>query len=77
MSKMRAKFCVRNVTQNEGGSESLRFTAVTGGNPEDNTYSKYTPSATCEMQVTNPALLGQFKPGQTFYVDFTPADQGA
>ena len=50
--------------------------AVYGGstNAEDNTFSEATPSAELKMTVTNKALHGKFKPGQKFYVDFTPAD---
>lgn len=73
-AKMRAKLRIHSVTQHEGGSETLELGAVASGTPEDNTYSKYTPSANLKMSITNPALAGQFKPGQTFYVDFTPAD---
>lgn len=81
MSKMRAKFQVSSVTKNQGGSETLRFNAVSksgaypeDGSDEDNTYAKFSPTAFCEIQVANPALHGKFEPGQKFYVDFTPAD---
>lgn len=39
---------------------------------EDNTFSKFSPSGELKISVTNPALLGQIKPGETFYVDFSP-----
>jgi hypothetical protein len=71
---MRAKLEIQSVTQTTYG-ETLKFNAVYGGatNKEDNTFSEATPSATLEMQISNKALHGQFKPGQKFYVDFTPA----
>lgn len=79
MSKMRAKFVVSSVEKFTGG-EKLKLSAVgrsgsypADGSDEDNTYAKFTPSASCEIYVANPALLGQFEPGQAFYVDFTPA----
>ena len=78
---MRAKLKLASVTQNEG-SETLQFHAVcrpTGypadGSDEDNTYAKFSPSADLKLVVQNPALLGKFKPGQKFYVDFTLAPE--
>jgi len=63
-------------------SERLQLNAVGMGKPyaqdgtgdEDNTFSRWTPCASLDMQVQNPALWGQFKPGDKLYVDFTPAD---
>lgn len=61
-------------------SEQYTFAAVCGpaqfgpeGESEDNTFARWTPSATLTMSVTNPALFGQFKVGQKFYVDFSTA----
>ncbi len=73
-TSMRAKFQLSSVTFN-GHSETLKFIAVYGGatNKEDNTYSEATPSADLSMCVTNKALHGKFRPGDKFYVDFTPA----
>ena len=79
MTTMRAKLKIQSVTKHEGG-ETLQFGAVcrSGGYPpdgidENNTFAKFTPSAELKMYIANPALLGQFEPGQAFYVDFTPA----
>lgn len=73
MTTMRAKLTIESITQT-GWSEELKFHAVYGGdkNREDNTFSEATPSATLTMTVTNKALHGTFRAGQTFYVDFTP-----
>jgi hypothetical protein len=80
MSKMRAKLQVASVTKHQG-CEVLNFHAVcksgsypTDGSDEDNTFARFTPSAELKMTVNNPALLGQFEPGQKFYVDFTPTE---
>lgn len=77
---MRAKLQVATVTQHQDGSETVRFHAVaaksyaeTEGLDEDNTYARYSPSASFEILIANPALHGRFAPGQTYYVDFTPA----
>jgi hypothetical protein len=78
MPKMRAKMKVNSVEQLEGGSEKLKMSAVcksgtypADGSDEDNSFACWTPSASLEMHVSNPALAGQIKPGQKFNVDFT------
>lgn len=81
MSVMRAKMVVASVTQHAGG-ETLKMSAVAkngsypeDGSDEDNTFAKFSPSASLEIYIANPALAGKFKPGQKFYVDFTEANQ--
>jgi len=68
---------VQTVTDN-GYSDVVKLTAVMGGpnakDAEDNSYAKATPSASLEMHIDNPKVRGQMKPGQKFYVDFTPAE---
>lgn len=79
-TKMRAKF-VLTAVERFSNSEKLKFQAVSKNTPypadgsdEDNTYAHFSPMASCEILVANPALAGKFEPGQKFYVDFTPAD---
>ena len=85
MSNMRAKFQLNSIQQFGNGKEitgeKLSFSAVaksggypTDGSDEDNTYAKFTPSASCEVHVANPALFGKFIPGQKYYVDFSLAE---
>lgn len=80
MVKMRAKMKVTNVEKGEG-YEKLNMTAVCrnegyplDGSDENNTFSKFTPSADLQMYVNNPSLHNQFKEGQEFYLDFTLAE---
>ena len=77
--KMRAKLQIESVTS-KVGHEVLKFHAVgkSGSYPadgldEDNSFATWTPSASLEITISNPALHGQFKAGQKFYVDFTEA----
>lgn len=70
---MRAKLRVASVEKFEG-QDRLKLEAVTNGSVEDNTFAKFTPSASLTMTITNPDLIGKFEPGQKFYVDFTPAE---
>lgn len=84
---MRAKLQVRSVTPNgdlrtTGAFETISTSAVTGtaafgpqGESEDNTFARYTPSASFTVQINNPQLFGKFKIGQKFYVDFTEAPE--
>lgn len=81
MPTMRAKFVVQSVEQFAGGQEKVKFNAVAkngaypaDGSDEDNTYAHYSPSASCEIMIANPALRGKLVPGKKFYVDFTEAD---
>lgn len=84
MPQMRAKMHVTNIN-NHGATatptqETITFTPVSSkpygpeGESEDNTYARYTPSGSCTLAITNPNLIGKFKQGDTFYVDFTPAE---
>lgn len=41
------------------------------GSDENNTFAKWTPSASFHAYVCNPALFGSLSKGQEFYVDFT------
>lgn len=78
---MRAKMQVTMVS-GDHAVETLHFSAVSkrGGYPddgsdEDNSFARWTPLADLRMTITNPALIGKFQPGQTFYVDFTEAPE--
>ena len=85
MVKMRAKLQVMSVQEFNLGtdgaktSETLNMSAVAAssypedGTDENNTFAKWSPSASFQIDIRNPALWGQFERGQQFYVDFTPA----
>lgn len=77
---MRAKMKVASVKATEYG-EVIEAVPVCGdgsfgpnGESEDNTYARFTPAGSLSLTVNNPELLGKIKPGQKFYVDFTPAE---
>lgn len=79
---MRAKLQISHIEQ-FGESERLHFHGVAAkaypadGSDEDNTFAKFSPSVELKITIANPALVGKFKPGEKFYLDFTPADAGA
>lgn len=74
---MRAKFRLNKITTHNPEYEELEFNAVTtapfdkDGNSEDNSFARWTPSASLKMSITNPNLIGTFKENTKFYVDFT------
>ena len=79
----RAKLVVESVKLYGSGdsrSEEIQFRAVgrkgsypDDGSDEDNTFARFTPSADFRMMVNNPALHGNFQPGQKFYFDISVA----
>lgn len=83
---MRAKLQIGSIipSRNEAGEviqEQLHFHGVArsdaypeDGSDEDNTYAKFSPSVSLDITIANPALIGKFKEGEKFYVDFTLAD---
>lgn len=77
--KMRAKMEVRAVVPQGTALETIEMAAVSAtpfgpdGVSQDNTYARWTPSGTLYLTITNPDLVGQFKVGQKFYLDFTEA----
>ena len=83
MSKiMKAKMIICSVVASGEGSEELTFAAVgkdgaydQDGSDENNTFSSFTPVADLTMVVNNPALVGQFKEGDAYYLDFTKAGE--
>lgn len=79
MTNMRAKMKVMRVERGIG-FDVLIFACVPAksyegtqdGVHEDNTFSRYSPTGEFKIHVTNPALLGKFQPGDTYYFDATP-----
>lgn len=80
MSKpMRAKMRIGNIIRHNEECEQLTMHGVSkdgpypsDGSDEDNSFAKFSPSVTLNISITNPALLGTYAVGDTFYVDFTP-----
>ena len=79
MQTMIAKFSVTNVIKHSDQCEELQFAAVTSkpfdanGASEDNDFARWSPSGSLSITVTNPNLIGKFKPGKKFYLNFTEA----
>jgi hypothetical protein len=73
---VRAKFRLTSIQQHANmAGKTYRFqpqydTSI----PEDQRYSKYTPSGELQLYVDNPAVEEQWPIGSDFYLDFTPAE---
>jgi len=84
MPKMRAKVRVTSIEPNKGQDDTViserlnfNFPAKNGsypsdGSDDDQQFAKFSPSGALTLTVANPALIGQFKTGDTFYLDFIP-----
>lgn len=78
MPNMKAKVRVSGIAPH-GESETVVFNGVAAssypadGSDEDNTFAKFSPSVNFSITIANPALIGKFAVGDTYYADFTPA----
>lgn len=71
---VRAKVQLVEITRNAHGPTKLKFEPRYDDKiPEDQRFQQATPWGSFEMQVDNPAALGQFNLAGFYYADFTPA----
>jgi hypothetical protein len=74
---VRAKFFCSRKSENQAYPNTAKYAVVelspaTGQGNES--WSKYTPSGNIEMTINNPVALAAFVIGQSYFVDFTPAE---
>jgi hypothetical protein len=76
MKKIRAKFRVTGITGEEG-HETVTLKPVYSADPnsENYDYSKYTPSGSIEMTITNPDAFGFFDLRREVLIEFTHAEE--
>lgn len=43
-------------------------------NPEDVSFAEATPSGELKIYVSNPVVVGTFKPGKNYYLDLIPCE---
>jgi len=72
----RCKFSVLSVTDFGNNSKSVKLGTVYDEalSKEDRAFSKYTPSGSMEVSITNPNIFDIFKPGTYVYLDITPVE---
>jgi hypothetical protein len=79
MADMRAKMKINYIDRRYDNQETLYFNPVAAsqypadGSDENNSYAKFSPSGMLSLTVCNPNLLGKFKEGESYYLDFTRA----
>jgi hypothetical protein len=81
----RAKFTVSKVTQHgyataNGPYQSYRDVTMTavcddGLSKENKSFATATPTGELSFTLTNPALVDAFRPGESYYLDFTLVEQ--
>lgn len=81
---MRAKLFISKVERHGTGDNAQDVLTMHGvsrkdsypedGSDENNTYAKFSPSVSLQITIANPALVGVYSPGDTFYVDFEPIE---
>lgn len=87
ISRVRGKFRVNAIERHRGSApdesgewkpcemQTVKMGVVMGGSPEDNSYAQASPSGTIQLSITKPAVVGFFDLDQTYFVDFTVADE--
>lgn len=56
-----------------GLAQNVRLAAsYDTSNPEDVSFAQATPSGEVRIYVSNPAVIGTFKPGKNYYLDLIP-----
>jgi hypothetical protein len=73
---VRAKLQVSKVAKTNYGGTEVTLSAIYDTTiPEDQRFSKATPSASFTMFIDNPPAAEYLELGKYFYVDFTKAEQ--
>ena len=75
---VRAKFYVQSITTSKawngpGMMGTVHLQPVSSGSEENKKFYEATPGGKIEIGTINEEALKQFKIGDEFYVDFTPA----
>lgn len=76
---MKARLVIKEIVAHEHDVEILKFRAVCKedqypetGKDENNTFAKFSPTFDSELHLMNPDLLGKYRVGDMFDVDFVP-----
>lgn len=69
----RLKFRCVSVTHAEGDAFTVELAPVTSGSPENVSFYKWTPSGTIKFSTINASAAAQFKVGEAYYIDLSPA----
>lgn len=67
---IRARFRCETVLRDASGNETIQFSAVVGG--DNSEWSKHSTTGVLSLVINEAAAQGQFVPGTSYYLDFTP-----
>lgn len=70
---IRAKMKCHKVDTTLPENVAVTLTAVVDGSEENKSFAKWTPAASVNISISNPAALNAFEEGKEYYVDFSPA----
>lgn len=68
------QMCYRDGQPTDVPAREITMTAVCGTDGENASFAEATPSGQIQFTLNNPDLKDAFQPGQTYYLDFTPAE---
>lgn len=69
---VRCKFVCQSILLDQNGGK-VTLTPVTTGSEENDIFFKWTPFGELTMGIVKDELVKQFVPGQSYYIDLTPA----
>lgn len=64
-----------NYGTNAGTIDTTEVELTPVSDDANKTWSKWTPGGSVKLTINNPEAFDQFQPGETYFVDFTPAPQ--
>lgn len=75
ITTVRAKFSCIGMAQ-DGWSNTVNFTAVTGGSEENDDFNDATPSGTLSIQIHGDVPASDFfEIGKAYFLDFSPVPE--
>lgn len=69
---MRCKVRLEEITKTTSGT-SVKFTPVTSGSAENQSFFKYTPYGEIRLGIVNDVVTDKLVVGKQYYVDFSEA----
>jgi len=71
--KVRCKFVCASILVTSGTQREITLRAQYDNTiPEDQAFTKYTPSGEFKFTIDNPAINDFYVPGQAYYLDLVP-----
>lgn len=71
---LRCKFYVSEITKTVGQCRKLKLTPVTSDSADNKSWSKFTPSGSFEITITNESLFEKIDalvPGDVYFIDLS------